>query len=187
MPQKFFFEGKKVSLRPVELEDAEFLAYCYNSPDVRETFFTNFPTNSLRQEEIIKDLYKGYPDYVPFIICERETGRAVGLTAFHRLDPVNRAAIYSIIIPDKSDWGKNYGTEATQLMVSYGFEILNLNRIQLHVYTGNTRAIKAYERAGFTREGLLRQAMYHYDQYCDFYVMALLREEYYQNKKQNET
>ena len=43
--------------------------------------------------------------------------------------------------------------------------------------------IKAYEKAGFVREGTLRQAMYHNDEYCDFFVMSILRKEYYERKK----
>lgn len=183
MSNKHFLEGNKIFLRPVELRDAEFLAFCYNSPDTRPTFFTNYPTNSLRQEEIIKNLYKDYRDYVPFLICEKESGRDVGVTALHRIDSVTGMATFSIIIPDSDDWGKKFGSEATEMMVAYGFEILNFHRIQLHVFAKNTRGIKAYERAGFVKEGILRQAMYHNNEYCDFYVMSILRDEYYQRKK----
>lgn len=184
--RKPFIEGKKVFLRPVELEDAEFMAYCcVNSPDIRPTFFINFPTNTFQQQELIKGLYKENKDFVPFIICEKESGRAVGVTAFHRVDLVSRAAIYSIRIADEADWGKGFGTETTALMVEYGFEVLNLNRIQLHVSVENVGGIKAYERAGFKKEGLLRQAMYRNNRYYDFYVMGILREEYYQQKEKS--
>ncbi|MCD6385677.1 GNAT family N-acetyltransferase [Candidatus Sumerlaeota bacterium] len=183
MVTRAFINGKKIFLRPVELEDAEFLAFCLNSPDIRPTFFTNFPTNASRQTELIRNLYKDSREYVPFIICEKKQGQAVGITAFHRMDLVSRTAIYSIIIPEKKNWDKGYGTEATRLMVAYGFDVLNLNRIQLHVSALNTRGIKVYENVGFVKEGLLRQAMYHNDEYCDFYVMAILRQEYYQRKE----
>lgn len=179
-----FINGKKIFLRPVEVEDAEFLAFCLNSPDIRPTFFTNFPTNVFRQTELIRSLYKDSREYVPFIICEKNQGEPVGITAFHRIDLISRAAIFSIIIPEKKNWDKGYGTEATQLMVEYGFDVLNLNRIQLHVCSLNTRGIKVYEKVGFVKEGLLRQAMYQNDEYYDFYVMAILRDEYYQRKKQ---
>ena len=69
-------------------------------------------------------------------------------------------------------------------MVEYGFNVLNLNRIQLHVAAHNSRGIKAYEKVGFRREGLLRQAMYQNDRYFDFYVMAILRNEFYGKKRQ---
>ncbi len=63
-------------------------------------------------------------------------------------------------------------------MVDYGFLTLGLNRIQLQVWVDNIAGVKAYERAGFKREGMLRQAMFHDGKYCDFLVMSILREEY---------
>ncbi len=183
---KPFMESEHIFLRTVEIDDAPFLAYCYNSPDSRPTFFTSFPKNTQKQVEIIKNLYEPPYEYVPFIICEKESKEAVGVTAFHRMDMISRSTVFSIIIPDNENWGKGYGSDATELMVEYGFDILNLNRIQLHVFAENIRGINAYEKAGFLREGLLRQAMYHNDRYCDFYIMAILREDYYGRKDEIE-
>jgi RimJ/RimL family protein N-acetyltransferase len=179
-----FIVGDKVYLRAVEPEDAVLLMRCNNQPEVQTTFFIAFPTNIYRQQQDIQHLYDRQ-DYIPFVICAREKDKPVGITAFHRLDLVSRAAVFSIRIADEADWGKGYGSEVTKLMVEYGFEKLNLNRIHLHVFTGNGRGIKAYEKAGFVREGTLRQAMYHNDEYCDFLVMSILRKEYYEQKKKN--
>jgi len=177
-----FIVGEKVYLRAVEMEDAQLLLHCNNQPEVRETFFIAFPSNTNRQELDIKNLYDRQ-DYIPFVICEKEIGRDIGITAFHRVDLVSRAAVYSIRIADEKDWGKGFGGEVTRLMVAYGFEQLNLNRIQLVVSTENERGYRAYIKAGFVQEGLLRKAMYHYDRYSDFYIMSILREEYYKRKK----
>ncbi len=173
-------DGEKIYLRPIDLSDVDLFCDCINSLDIRYTFFTSFPTNRSRQEELLKNLYKE-KDYIPFAIVVKETDEAVGVTAFHRMDLVSRAAIFSIIITDSKHWGKGYGSEATKLMVKYGFDVLNLNRIQLHVFAENDRGVKAYEKAGFVKEGLLREAMYHNNQYCDFYVMGLLRKNYYKD------
>jgi diamine N-acetyltransferase len=173
-----FMIGKKIYLRAVEIEDAPLLVKCDNQPEVRDTFFIAYPTNTYREQQEIKHLYERN-EYIPFTICVKENDKAVGLTAFHRVDLVSRAAAFSIRIAEKEDWGSGYGGEATRMMVQHGFEVLNLNRIQLHVFTGNERGIKAYEKTGFVKEGLLRQAMYHNNEYCDFIIMSILREEYY--------
>ena len=67
---------------------------------------------------------------------------------------------------------------ADLLIVAYGFETLNLNRISLRVYEYNPRGIKAYEKAGFKQEGVLRQDVYRLGKYWDTIVMAVLREEW---------
>ena len=179
-----FIVGEKVYLRPLEPEDASLVAKCKNSPYVRETFYFNFPENIVQQRDFLKDLYKidRRYDYTPFAIVINDIDKPIGITAFHRIDLVSRAAVFSIIICDETEWGHGYGYEVTKLMVEYGFEILNLNRIQLHVSLENPRGVHIYEKAGFVKEGVLRQAMYHYDRYSDFYVMGILREDYYKSK-----
>ena len=175
-----FIIGEKIYFRAVEMDDANLLLRCNNQPEVRETFFIAFPSNINRQELDIKNLYDRQ-DYIPFIICEKETDRAVGITAFHRVDLVSRAAVFSIHIADPADWGKGFGGEATRMMLKYGFDQLNLNRIQLVVSTENERGHRAYLKSGFVQEGIMRQAMYHHDRYSDFYLMSILREEYYKH------
>jgi RimJ/RimL family protein N-acetyltransferase len=53
-----------------------------------------------------------------------------------------------------------------------------MNRVWLHVYEYNERGLRAYERVGFKREGVLRQHRYHEGRYWDTIVMGILREEW---------
>ncbi len=179
LEKKPFIIGENVSLYSIEKDDIDFLTYCNNSVDIRNTFFINSPTNNLQQEKIFESLYKNNLNCLPFIVCENKTKNKIGITAFHRLDMVSRVTTYSIILPDKKYWGKHYGSEITKLMIKYGFDTLNLNRIQLHVVVDNIPAVKIYEKNGFVKEGILREAMYHNDKYCDFFVMSILRKEFY--------
>jgi RimJ/RimL family protein N-acetyltransferase len=63
-------------------------------------------------------------------------------------------------------------------MVGYAFETLNLNRIWLNVYEYNQRGVRAYEKVGFRREGVLRQDTFRDGRYWDTIAMAVLREEW---------
>lgn len=173
-----FVEGERIFLRPVEPEDAPMVAACNNDPRVRLTFFTHTPVSVELTAARIRDYYKPGADYIPLAICPRETEQAIGVTAFHRVDLVSGAAIFSICISDPEQWGHGYAREATKLMLAYGFNVLNLHRIQLHVWTGNERAAQVYEDCGFVKEGCLREAMKHDGVYCDFWVMGILEEEW---------
>jgi diamine N-acetyltransferase len=88
------------------------------------------------------------------------------------------AAEFGIVIGDKSYWNQGYGTEAVRLLVRFGFHTLNLNRIFLRVYETNPRAIRAYEKAGFTSEGRERQAEFRNGKYIDVLRMSILRAEF---------
>lgn len=177
-----FYEGEKIYLRPVEESDLELFYFGRNNPDVRETLFLFFP---MTYEQVKNDiqLILNSKENLTFTIVEKESEIPIGQTSFVRIDYVSRMATFFLAIWDPAYWSKGYGSEATQLMVDYGFEILNLNRIQLHVAHENINAIKAYEKCGFKIEGTLREAMYHHNRYCDFHLMAILRSEFYEMKQ----
>jgi len=59
---------------------------------------------------------------------------------------------------------------------------LNLNRVALRVYEDNERGIRAYEKVGFKREGILRQDIYREGRYWNTFLMAILREEWMAGK-----
>lgn len=180
-----FYEGEKIYLRPVEEKDIELFYFGRNNPDVRETLFLFFP---MTYEQVKNELNATLSsrDNLTFTIVEKDTHIPVGQTSFVRIDYISRMATFFLSIWDPEHWSKGYGTEATRLMIDYGFEILNFNRIQLHVAVENKKAIRAYQKCGFKIEGTLREAMYHHNRYCDFHLMAILRSEFYA-MKQKET
>jgi len=173
-----FLEGKKVYLRPYMEEDNQLVFFGKNNEQVRETLFLFSP---LSMEQIKNELtqWSNSKETILFTICKKPDDIPVGQTAFIRIDYVSRAAVFYMAIYDSGFWSKGFGGEATKLMLKYAFDILNLNRIQLHVSSENVNATEIYKKAGFKTEGTLRQAMYHYNRYVDFYVMGILREEYY--------
>ncbi|HET6871520.1 MAG TPA: GNAT family protein, partial [Sporolactobacillaceae bacterium] len=69
---------------------------------------------------------------------------------------------------------KGLGTEAVQLIVEYGFKILNLNNIMLQVFEFNKSAIRSYEKAGFNEFGRRREAYYLNGKYYDDIYMEIL-------------
>jgi RimJ/RimL family protein N-acetyltransferase len=73
---------------------------------------------------------------------------------------------------------RGLGTEATRLIVGYGFERLGLHRISLEVYAFNPRARRAYEKAGFRAEGVLRESLRYGGQWIDATVMSILAPEW---------
>lgn len=178
MLHKSFLTGDKIYLRAAEPADAALFAACNNDPQVRHTFFTHTPTSVHNQKLKLEGLYAAGSDYIPFVIVRTDTDEAIGTAALHRVDLVSRAAVFGICVAAPDCWGMGIGTEATHLMLHYAFEILNLHRLQLHVWVGNKRGFAAYQRAGFKLEGTLREAMKHHNEWCDFHVMGILEDEW---------
>lgn len=173
-----FLESKNIYLRPFNDNDLDLLHFGKNNAEVRETLFLFYPMTKEEIKNQIEEWIKS-KDTTFFTVCEQETNEPIGETGLFRIDHISRAAVFYIAIHDPKYWSKGYGSQTTQLMLKYSFDILNLNRVQLHVSVENEKGVKAYEKVGFKIEGTLRQAMYHNNKYVDFYVMGLLREEYY--------
>ena len=175
--QNPFLIGTNLYLRPLERADAPQAAAWLNDPEVHYTLRTCFPITLRAEEEYIDRVTRSEHD-LALVIVLRQDDRAIGLVGLHEIDLRNRHASFGITLGDKSSWGQGHGTEATQLIVGHAFATLNLNRVWLEVYEYNTRGLRAYEKAGFRREGVLRQDNFRDGRYWDTILMAILREEW---------
>ena len=73
--------------------------------------------------------------------------------------------------------GEGRGSDVLVPVITYLFDRLNAHRIQLDAYADNERAIRAYERVGFRREGVRRAAVSRDGAWVDLVLMALLENE----------
>lgn len=78
-------------------------------------------------------------------------------------------------------WNQGYCTEAAREVIRYGFEELDLNRIQARYMTKNPASGRVMEKIGMQREGTLRQSLHCFDSFEDVHVSAILHEEYEAN------
>ena len=170
-------DGPKLVLRPLEAADAPRLTAILNDPAVRENLRLEQPVSLAAEQEFIAALARAVEEVVVGI-ADRESGRLLGVTGLHHLGGPDRQAEFGIFIGGPEEWGKGYGQEATRLIVGYGFEVLELNRVWLHVHADNARGIHAYEKVGFRVEGVLRQAALRGGRFVDVITMAVLRHEW---------
>jgi RimJ/RimL family protein N-acetyltransferase len=106
---------------------------------------------------------------------------AIGSCQLLNINSVFRSGEIQIRIGEFNSWNKGIGTEAIRLLCEFGFRDLNLNRIYLHVFATNIRAIRVYEKNKFVREGILRQAAYINNEFVDVVYMGLLKSDYEQS------
>jgi RimJ/RimL family protein N-acetyltransferase len=162
-------------LRKLEPEDASGLYRYRNDPEVVQGL-GGFSYGYSRQaiKEWIELREKISSDIV-WAIAKPETNACLGHVGLYRIDHRVRACEFAILIGDRTQWGKGIGRQATAAVLAYGFDELNMNRIELSVLASNARAVRLYEGLGFLREGIKRQAQYRGGEYLDVILMALLR------------
>ena len=101
--------------------------------------------------------------------------------------PVHCDAFVGLGIGDRDFWGKGYGTDMMEVALKYAFLELNLFRVSLGLHEYNPRALKSYQKAGFTLEGRTRQEMQRAGRRFDSLWMGILRDEWLQRQNGEQT
>ncbi|MGW8361791.1 GNAT family N-acetyltransferase [Streptomyces wedmorensis] len=168
--------GDLVVLRPLTEEDVPALLPLFEDAEVRRLT----GSHAIFDEPALRKWYGSRSDQgdrLDLAVVERATGRVVGEAVLNEWDADNESCSFRIVfVPDAV--GRGLGTEATRLIVGYSFESLGLYRISLEVYAFNPRARRAYEKAGFTAEGVLRGALLWEGERVDATVMSVLAPEW---------
>jgi len=170
-------ESARIYLRPLcELDAPIFLENTLDE-EIRHMTGTkqNFTLEQIKAHIINID---NDPSRYDFAICLKDTDETIGELSILDINEEDRKAGFRISMKSISLTGKGYGTEAINIILRFVFEQLNLNRLQLEVFSHNLRGIRAYEKVGFVTEGILRQSLYYNDSYSDEIIMAILKSDY---------
>ncbi len=122
--------------------------------------------------------YSTSKDRIEFIIVINGQNKKVGTIGLSNIDYKNQKAEYGIIIGEEDELGKGYAKEATQAILKYGFEELNLRKIYLRVFSDNTGALNLYKKTCFKQEGLLKEDIYKGGKFKDIVIMSVFKEEW---------
>jgi RimJ/RimL family protein N-acetyltransferase len=125
-----------------------------------------------------KDLEEEPTDAFFFNVRTLEDERLIGFVGLLGIQWIHGDAWVGIGIGERDDWGKGYGTDAMGLILRFAFTELNLQRVTLGVFSYNQRAIRSYEKAGFTEEGHDRESLHRDGQRAGAIYMGVLRSEW---------
>ncbi len=170
-------EGELVLLRPRVDDDLALFARWHGNPDVRHWLhMSEMPEQSLEIERQRWHIARNDPTRISFVI-ETLDGVPIGNIVLIGVDVAHRRAELGIAIGEKGDWGRGYGTDAIRVIVRFAFEVLKLRRVELITDVDNERGIRAYEKCGFVREGVLRAKRLRYGEPLDMLIMSVLSED----------
>jgi RimJ/RimL family protein N-acetyltransferase len=171
--------SERVYLRPAERSDLETFVRWLADAEVTHNLAVRSPISQAMEDKWFEQLVeKQGTDHYHFVICLIDGDRPIGATDLRDLDLDNGNAGFGIVIGEKAEWNKGYGTEALQAICDFGFGQLRLERIYLEVYAPNTAGQRAYQKAGFVVEGTLRNAHFADGTHVDALIMSLLRDEW---------
>ncbi|SCK10017.1 Protein N-acetyltransferase, RimJ/RimL family [Streptomyces sp. WMMB 714] len=114
---------------------------------------------------------------VPFSVVELEGGSLIGSANLWGIDTHNRFAHLGLgLLP--SSRGKGYGTDVVEVLCHYGFVVRGMQRLQIETLSDNAGMLRAAERNGFVREGVMRSSAWVLGEFMDEVVLGLLAHEW---------
>lgn len=172
-------EGKLVNLRAREVGDLERAWRWVNDREATRHLNVRYPWPLAAEEAWMRERTALPPSFgIAAFAIETKDGTHIGHVTLRGAQPEDRCADLGISIGEKEHWGRGYGTDAMLTVLRFGFQEMNLRRIELTVDEDNARAIACYRTCGFIEEGRLRQHRYAEGRYRDRVMMGILREEF---------
>ncbi|USG64815.1 GNAT family N-acetyltransferase [Brevibacillus ruminantium] len=173
------FESARICFRKVTADDASIYHAWRNDPAVMKTTSLSLDVFTLEETAaFVQNVILGSSSGKSYMIIDKASANPIGITSLIQLDEKNRNAECIIDLGEKEFWGKGYATEALKLLLDYAFLELNLHRVSLRVFSFNEKAIRLYEKLGFTHEGRSRQSVFRDGQWHDICHMGMLQSEY---------
>lgn len=174
-------KGSKVTLRPVIKSDAEYMTKWMSDAEVTRYITPYLPITEMAEEKYVEGLSlnaSGSIAYFMIDAIEPPQNKPIGAIELGDINTNNHSGSFGIAIGEKDYWSKGYGTEATELIIRYGFEQLNLHRISSVVFSFNERSLRLHRKVGFIQEAIRREAWYRNGEYHDEVLFGLLRKDW---------
>jgi UDP-4-amino-4,6-dideoxy-N-acetyl-beta-L-altrosamine N-acetyltransferase len=165
-----------IYLRFMTRDDTGLIVRWRNSEPVRKNFIYQALFTVQSHENWIRTMVDT-GRVIQMMICDMASDKPLGSVYIRDIDRQHNKAEYGIFIGEEQARGRGVGTAAARLMLCYCFEEQGLHRVFLRVFADNRQAIRSYEKAGFRREGLLRDDVCIEGKYRDILWMAAVRPE----------
>jgi ribosomal-protein-alanine N-acetyltransferase len=169
-------ETNRLHLRALTSDDLDFVFRHFSDPEVNRYLLDDESITTLEQANEIIDFYSqpaGKP-YNRWAIIRKSDARTIGTCGYHKWQKRhNRAEIGYDLQPAARNQG--FMAEALTVVLQFGFEQMDLNRIEALIYPSNLASIRLLEKLQFQKEGLLRSYFRHGKLYYDHWMYSLLK------------
>jgi RimJ/RimL family protein N-acetyltransferase len=117
------------------------------------------------------------PTTLLLAIVVREGDRHVGNVKLGPIDPHHGTADIGILLGARETWGRGFASEALELLAAHAFQDLRVRKLTAGAYGPNIGSVRAFERAGFTVEGVRKAQFLSEDRAVDHVMMGLMNPE----------
>jgi len=150
------------------------------SDPIAMRYWSKLPLRELDEaRETLEQAMRGFPEraWLRWSITRREDDAMLGHVSLFSFSEQNRRAEigYGLL---RRYWGQGFMHEALSAVIDYAFSALGLRRLEADVDPRNEASLRALERLGFHREGLLRERWQVGEEISDSVLLGLLAAEW---------
>lgn len=151
---------KKVTLRLLKIEDVDALFKVSNDISIFDYFPVVFKVKEDLKQWVTERLEQfKKQEWLSFVIINNETNEIIGSTSFLGISLYNKRVEIGATWLGKEFQGKGFNIPSKYLLLTYAFETLDLERVELKTDELNLQSRKAIEKIGATQEGVFRSHM----------------------------
>ena len=175
-----FIEGETIDFIAINTDNIGLYAKWINDPKVRIYSRNEMPltTEEVKKRYFSQEGEKGWREIIAFELWHKQDQKTIGLTGLTSIRWTARWANAFLQIGEVSYWNQNIATEATQMLLKYAFDELDLNRISATIAVHNVGSWRVAEKSGFIFEGILKHEDYVDGEYVDVKSYHYLKEDW---------
>jgi len=176
---KKYLVGKRISLHGLDADQLKGDYYDWMDDLSLDLFTTRsyFPNNMKRMFDYYEHACTN-TNLILLGIFDNESGKHIGNITFQEIDWINQTAFIAYMLGDKDFTGKGIIPEACLMMMYYGFNKLNFERIWGGVVADHKASKRVCEKVGLQVEGCQKEHFKRNGKRYDSLLVGALREEW---------
>ena len=172
-------ETRRLILKGLSPDDIKYIFENLTKSEIKKILGHRSEEDYRKEEIKQKNGYSSYNrSFILFLLTDKESNNIIGRCGLHNWNKEHKRAEIGYIMEDENYKGKGLMSEAINAIMDYGFNKMNLNRIEALVGIENVQSLRLMEKYNFIREGVLRQHRCIDNRFEDSILFSRLLSEY---------
>lgn len=178
----YYLETKRLFLKTLSRNEIQQpYVNWLNDPIINQYLESRFTEHTLESCIHFVEELNDSSNHHLFGIFDKKTTQHIGNIKLGFINTHHSSASVGLLIGDKDYWGKGLATEAIISITNWGFQSMDLQKIEASCYDTNIGSLKAFFKAGYTLEGYLRKKVIYKEQRSGCFLLGVLKSEYQKN------
>jgi ribosomal-protein-alanine N-acetyltransferase len=176
-------ETPRLLLKALTPEDMKHIFENHSEEEIKIILGHQSEKDFLEEKNKYKNGYSTYNrSFTLFLMTDKESGTIIGRCGLHNWNKEHKRAEIGYAMTNENYKRKGFMTEATEAVIEYGFNKMNLHRIEALVGPANVPSLRIMEKFKFVKEAVLREHHFTAGKFEDSFMFSKLHHEFVKEK-----